>query len=258
LSGSGFRRYATYRQAAMASIVTNTMFGFLRTFVLTAVAATAGAVAGYDTSKLITFVWLGQGLLGVIGVWGWNDLADRVRTGNVVVDLLRPIHPVTNYLAVDLGRAGYAMLVRFVLPVLTAALFFDMYWPRHSWTYPLFALSVGLGVLVSFACRYLVNATSFWLLDSRGVNLLWGLTSGVLSGLVFPLRFLPGWAQAVLIYGTPFPSMMQAPIDVAVERVPGGQALGLVALQAGWAVALLAGCALTQRRAEHRMVIQGG
>ena len=34
--------------------------------------------------------------------------------------------------------------------------------------------------------------------------------------------------------------------------------LGLVGLQAGWAVLLLVLCRLVQRRAEHRLVVQGG
>jgi ABC-2 type transport system permease protein len=39
LVGAGFRRYATYRQATVAGAVTNTVFGFLRCYVLLAVAA---------------------------------------------------------------------------------------------------------------------------------------------------------------------------------------------------------------------------
>jgi ABC-2 type transport system permease protein len=242
----------------MAGVVTNTVFGFLRTFVLTAVAGAAGVAAGYDTAKLATFVWLGQGLLGVVGPWGWTDLADRIRTGDVVVDLLRPMHPVTNYLATDLGRAGYAALTRFITPIATGAIFFPLYVPHRLGTYPLFAASVLLAVLVSFGCRYLVNAAAFWLLDIRGVNLAWSLASGVLSGLVFPLRFLPDAAQHVLWFGTPFPSIMQTTIDIAVERQPTGHLVGLVALQLGWAAGLLAACVAVQRRAEHRVVIQGG
>jgi ABC-2 type transport system permease protein len=242
----------------MASVVANTMFGFLRTFVLTAVIGGSGLAGGYDKVKLTTFVWLGQGLLGVVGVWGWTELADRVRTGDVVVDLLRPMHPVTNYLAADLGRAGYAALTRFVAPLAVGAISFQLYLPHRPSSYPLFVASVALAVLISFGCRYLINATAFWLLDIRGINLAWALASGVLAGLVFPLRFLPGAVQTTLWVGTPFPSILQTPIDVAVERQPAGNLLGLVALQLAWAVGLLAACVVVQRRAEHRVVIQGG
>ncbi len=88
--------------------------------------------------------------------------------------------------------------------------------------------------------------------------ILWTLGSGVLAGLYFPLGFLPGPLETVLRYATPFPSILQVPLDVLVEREPMATGLTLVAVQAGWAVLLLALCRLVQRRAERRLVVQGG
>ncbi len=255
---SGFRRYATYRQAALAGVVTNSVFGFLRYYIFVAAAGPAGRVAGYDRAQLATFVWVGQGLLTVVLLWGWTELADRIRTGEIAADLLRPVHPVTSYLATDLGRAGFAALSRLVPPVLVGLFLFDVYLPRHPATWPLFAFSVLLAVVICFGCRYLVNATAYWLQDVRGPLILWTLCSGVLAGLYFPLGFLPGWLEAVLRYGTPFPSLLQIPLDVLVERDPAPMRLGLVGVQLGWAVTLLALSRLAQRRAERRLVVQGG
>jgi ABC-2 type transport system permease protein len=258
IAASGFRRYSTYRQATVAAAATNSMFGFLRSYVLLAVAATVTVAAGYDAPRLMTYTWIGQGLIGVVLFWGWTDLADRIRTGDVVADLLRPLNPVGTYLATDLGRAGHALISRFLVPLGLGALFFDLYVPARPLTYPLFAISVGLAVVVSFCCRYIVNATAYWLLDIRGIQLVWSLVSGVLSGLYFPLRFLP-WAWALALWvATPFPSILQTPLDVLVERDPVTGQLGLVGLQVGWAVVMLLAAVLVQRRAERRMVIQGG
>ncbi|WP_446210734.1 ABC transporter permease [Micromonospora sp. IBSANI012] len=258
ISCSGFRRYATYRQAALAGAVTNSVFGFLHCYVLLAAAGTAGSVGGYDKAQLATFVWVAQGLLAVILLWGWTDLADRIRTGDVAGDLLRPVHPVTSYLATDLGRAGYAVLARFLPPLLIGPLFFDVYLPTRWSTLPLFGVSVVTALVLCFGCRYLVNATAYWLQDVRGPMILWTLGSGVLAGLYFPLRFLPEPLQLSLWLGTPFPSLLQTPLDVLVERDPPVTQLGLVALQLCWAVLILAACRLVQRRAERRLVVQGG
>ncbi|MBM0239624.1 ABC-2 family transporter protein [Micromonospora sp. ATA32] len=255
---SGFRRYSTYRQAAIAGVVTNTVFGFLRCYIFLAVAGTAGTAAGYDRAQLATFVWVGQGLLTVILLWGWTDLADRIRTGEVASDLLRPVHPVTSYLATDLGRAGYAALARLLPPVLIGPLFFDVYLPTRWATVPLFLFSVFVAVVLCFGCRYLVNATAYWLEDVRGPMILWTLGSGVLAGLYFPLRFLPEPLQLPLWLATPFPSLFQTPLDVLVERDPTPTQAALVGLQVCWAVLILAACRLVQRRAERRLVVQGG
>lgn len=260
LAWSGFRRYATYRQATIAGSFTNTVFGFLRCYVLLALAAgvAGGRPGGYDARQLATYVWVGQGLLTVIAIWGWAELADRIRTGDVASDLLRPVSPVTSYLAADLGRAGHAMLTRFVPPVAVGMIFFPFYAPVRWQTVPLFAVSVLLAAVVSFGCRFLVNSTAYWLHDARGPIILWVLSAGVLTGLYFPLRLLPDWLTVTLWLATPFPSLLQTPLDVLVERDPAPMQAGLVALQLCWAVVLLAGCRLVQRRAERKLVVQGG
>jgi ABC-2 type transport system permease protein len=133
-----------------------------------------------------------------------------------------------------------------------------MYVPKRPATYPLFLVSVVFGVVVSFGVRYLVNATGFWLLDIRGVMTVLTFTMSVGCGLAFPLHFLPGWLTWTLWVGTPFPSILQAPLDVVVERGPQLALVGMVAGQLAWAVALLALCAYVQRRAEAKLVVQGG
>jgi ABC-2 type transport system permease protein len=260
LAWSGFRRYATYRQATVAGTFTNIVFGFLLCYVLLAVAmgAVGGRAAGYDPQQLATFVWVGQGLLSVVGLWGWTDLADRIRSGDIAADLLRPVSPVTNYLAADLGRAGYGMLTRFGPPIAVGLLFFPMAVPSRWQTVPLFAVSVVLAVIGGFGCRFLVNATAYWLHDARGPLMLWTLGSGILAGLYFPLRLLPEWLTVVLWVATPLPGLLQTPLDVVVERDPPGVQAGLVAIQAVWAVALLALARLVQHRAERKLVVQGG
>lgn len=260
LARSGFQRYITYRQATIAGSFTNIVFGFLRCYVLLAVAAGAvgGRPAGYDAAQLATFVWVGQGLLTVVALWGWTELADRIRSGEVTADLLRPVHPVIGYLAPDLGRALHALLFRFVPPVAVGLIFFDLYLPGRWFTVPLFALSVLLAVVGSMGVRFLINATAYWLHDARGPLTLWTLAAGLLAGLYFPLRFLPDWLAVTLWVATPFPGFLQTPLDVLIERDATPVQVGLVALQACWAAVLLALCALVQRRAERRLVAQGG
>lgn len=68
------------------------------------------------------------------------------------------------------------------------------------------------------------------------------------------MPFFPGWARAV-IWATPFPAILQAPIDVAIAH---GAAPLLLAHQLAWAVLLLAAGRLVLARAVRTLVIQGG
>jgi ABC-2 type transport system permease protein len=223
-----------------------------------AAAASGGAVGGYDAAQLVAYVWISQGLLNTVGLWGDNELSTRIRSGDVVSDLLRPIHPVASYFATDIGRAGFAMMTRFVVPIIVGLIAFPFYIPQHGVTYPLFAISVVLAVALCFACRYVVNATSFWLLDGRGAQISWTLLSSLLGGLYFPLRFLPGPLAATLWLATPFPSLLQTPLDIAVERTSTAGAVGLIAVQAVWVAVIFRLATAMQRRGERKLVAQGG
>lgn len=254
LVAAGFRRYASYRQAALAGLSTNVVFGLLRAAVLTAVLAERGTVGGYDLSAAVTYVWLGQGLLTAVMLWGDTELSQRIRTGDVVVDLGRPWDLQAAMLATDLGRAGNAVIMRLVPPMLFGMVFFPFRFPSGAITWVLFAVSTVLAVVVSFGIRFLLNLSAFWLLDARGVLAVWGTVGGLLTGLILPLSWYPPWAQAVLAW-TPFPALFQTPIDVFTER---GGALALLAHQLVWAAILLALGRVALTRGARRLVVNGG
>src|SRR5699024_1865187 len=118
LIAAEFRRQSAYRLALAAGIFTNGSFGLIRAGVLLgAVAGAGGSVGGYDARSALLYVLWGQALLGAIPMWGWNDIADRVRTGEIAVDLARPMDLQTYWWFRDIGRAAMQFLGR-GLPIL--------------------------------------------------------------------------------------------------------------------------------------------
>jgi ABC-2 type transport system permease protein len=248
---AGFRRHSIYLAASLAGLFTNTVFGLLRVAVLLAVVEQTGSAAGYDAAATGTFVWLGQGLLAVVTIWPDRELAQRVRTGDVAIDLGRPWNLQPALLAQDLGRAAHAMLIRFAPPVLFGALVLPF---RSPWTVLFFVVSTVLAVVISFAARFLLDLTAFWLLDNRGVATVYGAATGVLCGLTVPIAYFPD-ALRFALYATPFPAMLQTPIDVFGER---GTTIALLAHQVLWATLLLVAGQLVLARATRKLVVQGG
>lgn len=256
LARLGFRRQATYRMAAVAGVFTNTVFGFLISFVNLALYTAHGRVGGYDSTDALTYVWVTQGLLMTVYIsTGWADIAQRVRTGDIATDFHRPVDFQAYWLTQDLGRAAYHMVVRGIPPILLAGFVFSLRYPLNPLTWVLFLVSVGLAVCISFALRFLVNLASFWLLDYRGIVTITGFAWPFLAGMYgIPLVFLPDWLYRPLSL-LPFAGMGQTPMSIYLERpaaVPG------ILLQAAWAVALLAAGRLVLVRAERRLVVQGG
>jgi ABC-2 type transport system permease protein len=239
----------------IAGTATNVVFGLLRMAVLMAAlgASATGSIAGYDVAATVTYVWLGQGLLSFVVLWGDTALANRIRSGDVVVDLYRPWDLQWAMMAEDLGRAAFCVVTRLAPPVVVGALFFPFRWPPAE-RWPLFVASAVLAVLVSFGMRFLVNASTFWLMDNRGVVGLYGVGTGILCGLTVPLDFFPDWARLALWF-TPMPAIMQSPIDVFLGHGPLWITLGH---QLFWAVALFLAGKAVLARAVRKVVVQGG
>jgi ABC-2 type transport system permease protein len=239
----------------LAGLTANVVFGLLRVAVLiAALQAANGEIADYGIAAANTYVWIGQGLLGFILLWGTNELAERVRSGDVVVDLYRPWHLQGALLAGDIGRGCYALLTRLFPPMAFGMLLFPFQFPQSLVQWPLFLVSAVIALVVSFACRFLIDVSAFWLIDNRGLYGFWNIMSGLLCGLTVPVAFFPGWARD-LLWMTPFPALMQAPIDVFLGH---GDAVKILLYQVFWAVVLLAAGHLVLQRAVRKVVVQGG
>jgi viologen exporter family transport system permease protein len=251
----GWARYAAYPWATAAGVFTNTVFGFIQAYILLAVFEHRTDVGGYDTADTLTYVWLAQALIMTVYIFGWQELALRIRDGSIATDLSRPLDLQRYWLAYDLGRAPYHLIFRGVLPFIVGALVFQLQY-QSAVDLVIFLVSVALGVVVSLGFRFLYNATAFWFVDIRGVMIVAISLSLFFSGMVLPLTFFPDWLRT-LAYALPFASIMQTPIDLWLGKPHWSIGLMLL-LQVGWALALLGLGRLTLRAGRHKLVVQGG
>ncbi|MEP7330837.1 MAG: ABC-2 family transporter protein [Terracoccus sp.] len=255
---AGFRRHSTYRLALLAGMVTNSVFGVIRASVLLAALASAGAdIEGYDPATAVAFVWWGQALLGTVNLWGFQEVNDRVRTGDIAVDFLRPVDPQLAYLAGDLGRAGINLVARGLPTLAIGALFFNLAWPPGSLSWASGSVSLLLAVVVAFSGSFVINLLAFWLVEVRGIRMLYLIVGGLLSGLYLPVPWFPDWLRTIAQW-SPFPSMLQNPVDILAGRVAGGDITGTLAVQLFWAVALLGLGQLALSAGRRRLEVQGG
>lgn len=255
---AGFRQQSTYLAAAVGGLVANITFGFLKAAILTAtVAAAGGSLRGYDTGQMLAFVWLGQGMLGLINVYGKDVLGERIKSGDITIDFLRPVDLQAAGLATFIGARLFTLLPRGIPSVLIGAGVTGMAMPRALWPYLLGALSVLLAMCLSYLCVYALNILGMWLVETRGLQVTYSVVAGFFCGLYVPVGIFPDWLQT-LAYATPFPSTLMTPVDVLSGRVQGWPALGLVLAQLGWLACALALGHLLTRAGRRHLEVQGG
>jgi ABC-2 type transport system permease protein len=256
----GFRRYATYRIATAAGVITNTVFGLIISYSYIALWDQRPHLGGYTEAQALAYVWIGQGLLAPMAQMGGGferEMIGRISSGAIAIDLYRPADLQGWWLASDLGRAGFQLLGRGILPAVAGALVFTLALPGTALPWVLFAVSLALGLLVSFAIRYLIALSAFWLMDGAGVMQIAGIVALFFSGMLLPLNVFPGLLGEVARV-LPWSSILQLPADVLLGVHTGTGLLGVYAFQLAWAVALLAAGRALQSLATRRVVVQGG
>lgn len=260
VAGRAFRRYSTYLAATLAGIFTNSVFGVIISFTYLAVWEQRPDAGGYDASDALTYAWLAQALIMTVAIWGGgatDEVAQRIRTGDIAIDLYRPVGFLSWWLAGDLGRAAYHLLTRGLAPTVVGFLLFDLRAPAGAAAFTGFLVSVALAVVVSFGLRMLVAASAFWLLDANGARNLLIVCSTFFSGLVVPLVLFPGGVREVVML-LPWAAYVQVPVDIWLGHRAGTDLLAGLGFQAGWAAVLLLACGQVMRSATRRVVLQGG
>jgi len=251
------RRMATYRGATFAGVFTNTVFGFILAYVLLAVFRARPTIGGFDAVDAVTFTFVTQGLLMVVGIFGDSEQSERIRTGEVAVDLARPYDYQAWWAAVAYGKAAFYALFRGVPPFAIGALAMHLRLPDRPGTWLAFVLSASAAVGVAFAYGFLVELTAFWLIDIRGARQFAWLIAQFLSGTFVPLVLFPDGIEP-LARALPFAGMVQLPVEVFLDKHHGRELIAVYAHQLAWAAVLGLLGRRALRRAVRKVEVQGG
>jgi ABC-2 type transport system permease protein len=228
LVGAGFQRQTSYRLALAAGLATNAFFGVVRTAVFLALYRERDQVAGLDVADALTYVWVLEGMFAVVWApWIW-ELAEAIRSGEFVVELLRSGDPYLRLAAFDLGRTLSVLVTRTAPVVAVASLVLPLRLPGTLGGLALLAVSLVLAAVVSFQFRFLFASAAFWTPDYRSMFLLVFPVLWLVSGFVIPVDFFPGPLRA-LVDWSPLIPLVMAPVRVATGASAGEAVTGQVA-----------------------------
>lgn len=252
-----FQRTLAYRSATIAGLLTNVFFGLLRAAVMVALYGARTDVAGISLAGAITFTGVSQATLAFLNLFGSWEVMQSVYSGAIGADLLKPFNYFLFWMARDFGRAISNFALRSVVLMLAYAVMFRITYPTSILQWLAVFVSLLLCWAVSFAWRFLVNLSAFWTPDARGVGRFVFSIALFLCGFLMPLRFFPDWF-VTLCNLTPFPSMVNTPIEVYLGVLSGQALAQALLIQVMWFVILTSACWLVMRAGVRRLVIQGG
>jgi ABC-2 type transport system permease protein len=239
LFGIYFQEGLAYRASGLIWVMTDVTTAITMPLVWAAAAKTA-PIAGFSTSDFVLYylcMLLLQSFVTSHVMW---DFAMEIKEGQFTTMLLRPVNW---YLMAFIRNLAW----RVFRPLLFLPFFFLFLWLYRGMLgdaqvslSPAFFASLILGHLVSFTFVTMLAMIALFTQEAMSIFELYYLPMLLLSGNVFPIAVLPGWAQT-LAHALPFYSTIGAPVEILVGRTPASNVPGVLAMQVFWIAASYAG-----------------
>ncbi|MBO8164650.1 MAG: ABC-2 family transporter protein [Brevibacillus sp.] len=185
------------------------------------------------------------------------EIAQDVREGKVAIEMIRPYH----YLSVKTAQAfgeGLFRLLFFAIPgMLLVSLFLPLAFPPSPAAWGVYLVSLLLAFLINTELNLLTGVLTFFFFRNDGMMRAKRVIVDLLSGLILPISFFPGWAQAIMNW-LPFQAINYYPSMIFAGAIDPLQAGDVILLQSIWTVGLLLPLTALWRRARRNLVVQGG
>lgn len=255
-----FRTLLQYRAAAIAGAGTQLFWGLIRMMIFEGFYRSADLIhrpQPMSLAQTVTYIWLGQAMLGILP---WNvdpDVRGSIRTGAVAYELLRPVDLYALWYSRAVAQRTAPTLLRSIPIFLIAGLFFGLQAPPSLLSAAAWLLVTAGAILLSAAMSSLLTISLLWTISGEGVTRLVPSLVIALSGMIVPLQLFPEWSQPLVRF-LPFAHVVDTPFRVYLGTIPPAQAGLAFAAQLAWTAALALVGRWLVARAARRLVVQGG
>lgn len=263
--GARFRMLLQYRAAAFAGFATQLFWGAIKLMILVAFLEANHHASPMSLPQIAAYVWLGQALLGVLP---WNvdtELQEKMMSGAVAYELLRPVDLYAFWYARTMALRTATTFMRMIPMILFAGVLMPLC-GLGAWALPppvsggaalYFLMSLTATVALASAITMLMHVALIWTLSGRGFNTVMTGLVIVLSGLTIPLPLFPDWLQPFL-YWQPFRGLADVPYRIYSGNIGTDAALFEIVQQIVWTALIVAGGYLWLSVGKSRVVVQGG
>lgn len=266
LCRTAFLTRMAYRMRYVTGIATYSIFVGVHYAVWSAVYASLAEgeeIGGMDLRTLATYLAVGYMARAAYYTNTDSEIATRFQSGEVVMDLIKPLNFHGNWLAQGAGETLFRLLF-FTLPMaLVMVPLFGVLPPAENgwWQFTLlfliaFWINAEINLLAGTLCFYLEDITGLMSLKRNLVMLA--------SGLMVPLHFLEpliGSMGVFILISTPlafigyFPTLAYTG---TLEQSGLGSFATVCALGLMWVLILRLGNIRLWRHAQNRLQVQGG
>lgn len=251
---AGFKQRIIYRTSTLWGLVASTLVLFLQIRLWQMLLSTAAVQDGRTLTDMVAFLVINAMLASLTRCDAAGTLASLIGDGSISCSLTRPISLKKQVVCEQVGVNLHFLLFTVLLPAAAAIAIYGITLP-NAWNGLLFVVSAVLGAVVMFEIQYILGMVAFFLTTVWFASFYVSGFMTLFGATAIPLWYYPDWL-ANLCYCLPFRYITYEPILIFLEDAP--NPLQTIGIQLLWIGALVLLERLVWRRAERRLVVQGG
>ncbi|WP_135548520.1 ABC transporter permease [Paenibacillus cymbidii] len=251
-----FHRKSSFKLEYYLGLFGSILSIFISIAIWSAVYGSSSRIADISQSQAITYAVLAL-LLRTGLTMNEFIIENKIRTGEIATELIRPYRFLAYLFSIVIGEVGFNIWAK-AIPLVLICLVCIHLDISSSW---LHIAAFMISVMFSYLLLYVINCI-FWLL-SFWVHQTWSMITIknaiflLVSGATVPYWFLPEWLARIFEW-MPFKTIYFSPLSIVLGKMSNGDIWKLYGEQAVWILVFAAAGLWMWRKAQNKLVIQGG
>lgn len=214
-------------------------------------------VNGMTFTDTMIYLVLASALFSTMEMYVTWDMGRSIQTGNIVMDLLRPMGYTTYKMLLFSGNTLVSFLVNLV-PTMIIVYLITGGGFALSWNLLFFAIAVFMGTILNFFINFFVGVICFYTESIWGINIMKEVVVMLLSGASIPLAFFPETLQRIMYY-LPFQAIYNTPLTLLIDNgVSLEKRVAMLAVQMFWILIMGVVTQMFFRLSVKQITVNGG
>ncbi len=259
LTRAGILESLQFRTSTLTIVAGNLIYMMIVYFLWKSIYASAGTevVNGMTFSDTLIYLVLATALFSFMEMYLTWEMNDRVRTGSLVLDILRPM----GFRSYVFWRSSGNLVMNFImtfLPTFIVVYFMTNGAIHLGMNLLFFVLSVMLALTITFNIDFMVSTVCLYTESVWGINIMKEVIVLLLSGATIPIAFFPEPLKTIVSY-LPFQSVYNAPLTILIDHeMPPMMLLTTLLTQLFWCIVMLAASRLFWGISLRKITVNGG
>lgn len=253
---NSFQRRFVYKANTLLNIFGTFITIFIQISLWKALYQGKGSIASYTMSDMYIYIIINSILLPLTNSNVANKIGDKVTSGTIVIDLIRPIS-LKNYMFFEEFGENIYNVTFALIPICFFIIAFKININIKLINIFIFLITSLLGIVIMYYFNYILGLFAFWLKDSWYINWYSEALFSLFGGVVIPLNFYPILLQRVSNI-LPFRLIAYEPINIILNKNTFNKDMAIIILQIFWIIIFELVQKIIWTKVQKKIIVQGG